>query len=126
MGLRTAAVFCLFCHATTHTSQANEDCDKEEERLQVRDPRKILWSLLLLQQLLQQQQSRCENASPTREGLGCMLGGGTKAYNSSRKTHTHTYLSMTISCWLIEDALLPAAAADATIVTWRCLATDGT
>ncbi len=40
--------------------------------------------------------------------------------------HTHTYLSMTISCWLIEDALLPAAAADATLVTWRCLATDGT
>jgi hypothetical protein len=33
---------------------------------------------------------------------------------------------MAISCWLIEDALLPAAAADAAIVTWRCLATDGT
>jgi hypothetical protein len=66
LGLRTAAVFCLFCHATTHTSQANEDYDKEEERLQGRDPRKILWSLLLLQQ----QQSRCENFLPTREGLG--------------------------------------------------------
>jgi hypothetical protein len=35
---------------------------------------------------------------------------------------------MTISCWLIEDALLSAAAAaaDAATVTWRCLATDGT